>query len=157
MAPTDLAGLRAAGIAPRLAPGEDLVSVDIVVPAAGARGISTGGAGALGARIGDKIGQHGAVKGADDSLAATVPATGAAYLLALTGRRLLLFHQLEGAGLGELVWEAPREAVAGVERKRRVQIMAKFVLHFADGSAATFMTMRRATIDSLAGSLGTLG
>jgi len=152
--PTDLLALHEDALRERLEPAEEPESADIVVPAAGAKGVRAGGpGGGIGAAIGDSIGRRGAVKGEQGSLASGVPVSGDAFLLALSDRRLTLWHQHEPA-LGDLAWEAPRDAVERVERKRRYQLMAKFVLHFTDGSAVTFMTMRRATIDRLSSALG---
>ena len=155
---TDLLELHGAALRERLPADEELVSVDHVVPAAGARGMRAGGpGGAVGARIGDAIGRRGAVKGDAGSLAEGVPVSDEALLLVVSDRRLTLWVQTPDAQVGQLVWEAPRDAVARVERKRRYQIMAKFVLHFDDGSAVTFMTMRRATIDRLSAHLDGAG
>ncbi|MEU1287900.1 hypothetical protein [Kitasatospora sp. NPDC005856] len=140
-------------VEPLLEPGEHLLDVATVVPVAGARGVGDG----AGARVGNKLGQLGAVSGQSGSLASGFPATTGEVrtrLLAVTDRRTAFVTALDVRKAGRLLWHAPRHAVLRVERRPRLQAMARFRLHFADGSAVSLYTMRRRTIESLADHLG---
>ncbi|MEU8517605.1 hypothetical protein AB0C76_39425 [Kitasatospora sp. NPDC048722] len=140
-------------VEPLLGPGEALLDVAKVVPVAGV--------GALGADpvpFGSALARIGAVAGGGGSMAAAFPtetALGKAGLLTVTDRRVAFVEA--GPDLrkpGRLLWAAPRARVARAERRPRTQAMARFRLHFADGSSVAMMTMRRRTIESLAVHLG---
>ena len=66
-----------------------------------------------------------------------------ALLLRVTDQGVGLVRSLDGTP----VWEVPRSWVTRVERRPRTQLMARFRLHFADGSWLAFLTMRRRTIE----------
>lgn len=141
-------------VEPLLEPGERLLDVATVVPVAGARGIGDG----AGARVGNKLGQLGAVSGQSGSLASGFPTTTGEVrtrLLAVTDRRTaFVTASPDVRKAGRLLWHAPRQAVLRVERRPRLQAMARFRLHFADGSAVSLYTARRRTIEALADHLG---
>jgi len=136
---------------PHLRPGERSLAIARVVPARSARG--AGGGVGLAAGIGNKISQAGAVAGGAGSMADSFPhhlSQLATQLLTVTDQRLLFLLGGRGRQDAELVWSAPRSAIAGVERRPRLQIMARFRLHFTDGSSVALLTTRGRTIDSLA-------
>ncbi|MFD4656032.1 hypothetical protein ACFWP2_10420 [Kitasatospora sp. NPDC058444] len=140
-------------VEPLLEPGERLLDVATVVPVAGARGVGDG----AGARVGNTLGRLGAVSGQSGSLASGFPTTTGEVrtrLLAVTDRRTAFVTALDVRKAGRLLWHAPRQAVLRVERRPRLQAMARFRLHFADGSAVSLYTMRRRTIEALADHLG---
>ena len=145
-----------------LEPGEEILDIAPIQPT---RGASVSGYG-MTRVVGEAIAGIGAVKGGPGSIAASFPdAPGiAAKLLCATDRRALFVlapstHSAEREAKGlspapRLLWAVPRSYVAGVERRPRLQMMAKLRLHFVDGSSVSVMTMRRGTIESLAGVLG---
>ena len=149
---------------PMLEPGESLLDIAVIQPARGATSVGLGLAGLAG----DAIAGIGAVKGGQGSLANGFPEnmSSAAWLslLCVTDRRVLFVLTQPGysearaaKGLSKpprLVWQVPRSFVAGIERRPRLQLMAKFRIHFVDGSSASVMTMRRRTIESLSSVLG---
>ncbi|MGW2377928.1 hypothetical protein [Kitasatospora sp. NPDC001683] len=141
-------------VQPLLDPDEQLVDVAKVIPAAGAEGIGDG----AGAAIGNKLARIGAVTGGSGSIARSFPNVEsgvAAKLLVVTDRRTAFVTVgPDIRKLGRLHWHVPRDLVAGVERRPRLQAMARFRLRFADGSAVSMYTMRRRTIEALAGHLG---
>jgi hypothetical protein len=146
-------------VAPHLRPSEQVLDiVASVVPVRGARGVGSPGlAGSVGTAAGNKLAQIGAVKGGKGSLADSFPhhlPPGSTRLLCVTSQRLLFLLSSPARKSAELVWEVPREAVQGVERRPRMQLLARFRLHFADGSAVSIMTLSRRNIESLAGELG---
>jgi hypothetical protein len=140
--------------APFLEPGERILDVASIVPARGARGVGLGASRAAG----EAIAQAGAVKGGQGSIADSFPhglPQAWTRLLCATDRRLLFLLVSPGTHReAQVIWQVPRSAVVGVERRPRLQLMARFRLHFTDGSSAAVMTFRRRTIDSLAGALG---
>jgi hypothetical protein len=75
-------------------------------------------------------------------------------MLTVTDRRVLFLYADPARKSARLFWQAPRSAVLQVERRPRLQVMAKFRMHFEDGSSVSMLTMRRRSIDSLAGVLG---
>ncbi|MQS16908.1 hypothetical protein F7Q99_33155 [Streptomyces kaniharaensis] len=140
-------------VEPLLEPGEHLMDVATVIPVAGARGVGHG----PGALVGNALGRLGAVSGESGSLASSFPSTaGAAMtkLLAVTDRRAAFVTARDIRKAGQVLWHAPRHLVLRVERRPRFQAMARFRLHFADGSAVSMYTARRRTIEALADHLG---
>ncbi|GGU58496.1 hypothetical protein ACIG0C_12600 [Kitasatospora aureofaciens] len=141
-------------VQPLLEPGEDLVDVAKVIPAAGAEGVGDG----AGAAIGNALARIGAVTGESGSIARSFPkAEGgvAAKLLVVTDRRTAFVTVgPDIRKVGRLLWHVPRSVVARVERRPRLQAMARFRLCFADGSAVSMYTMRRRTVEALADHLG---
>ncbi|MFD8703364.1 hypothetical protein ACFV1W_12155 [Kitasatospora sp. NPDC059648] len=141
-------------VQPLLEPGERLVDVAKVVPAAGAEGIGDG----AGAAIGNALARIGAVTGESGTIARSFPkAEGGVTtkLLVVTDRRTAFVTVgPDVRKVGRLLWHVPRTLVAGVERRPRLQAMARFRLRFADGSAVSMYTMRRRTIEALADHLG---
>ncbi|MFF2075922.1 hypothetical protein ACFVXG_14330 [Kitasatospora sp. NPDC058162] len=141
-------------VAPLLEAGEQLVDVARVVPVAGAEGIGDG----AGAAIGNRLARIGAVSGEAGSIARSFPhVEGAAIakLLVVTDRRTAYVTSgPDVRKVGRLHWHVPRSAVLRVERRPRLQAMARFRLHFADGSAVSMHTMRRRTVETLADHLG---
>jgi hypothetical protein len=138
-------------LTPHLEEGEQALVAEVVVPASGAKGAGVG----IGAAIGNVLARRGSVDGEPGTRAADLPrpATDAA-LLVLTDRRVGLWPDLSAGGHAEPVWTLPRGEVAGIEPRPRAQLLARFRLRFADGSALAYMTMRRAAVDRLAGELG---
>ncbi|RKT09407.1 hypothetical protein BX285_6501 [Streptomyces sp. 1114.5] len=140
-------------VEPLLVPGEQLQDVATVIPVAGAKGLGDG----AGAKIGNKLGRIGAVSGETGSLAHGFP-TGAGTaihkLLMVTDRRVAFVSAADIRRAGEVLWHVPRHLVTRIERRPRFQAMARFRLHFADGSAVSAYTLRRRTIESLADRLG---
>jgi hypothetical protein len=133
-----------------LAPGEQLIGYGIVVPTKSAKGVKFRG-GRLGGALGDHIAQNvGSVSGGADSVAGGLPKTEGALLLRITDQRVGLVRPMDGTP----VYEIPRTWVARVERRPRLQLMARFRLHYADGSWLAFYTMRRRTIEEFQARLG---
>ncbi|MFJ3337171.1 hypothetical protein [Streptomyces sp. NPDC086766] len=136
-----------------LSPGEQLRTYAVVIPAKSAKGMKmrVHGFGRLGGELGDYLMQNvGAQSGGHGSVAAGVPGTSGALLLRVTDQRVGLVHPLDGTP----VWEVPRAWVARVERRPRLQLMARFRLHFADGSWLALLTMRRRTIERFRSVIG---
>lgn len=137
-----------------LAPTEQLLAHGVVVPAKSAKGVKLNvhGHGRVGGQLGDHLMQNiGAVSGGAGSVAAQLPPTGSgALLLRITDQRVGLVRPADGAP----VWEVPRAWVARVERRPRLQLMARFRVHYSDGSWLAFLTMRRRTIEEFRGLLG---
>ncbi|MFE6050539.1 hypothetical protein ACFQ6N_07290 [Kitasatospora sp. NPDC056446] len=140
-------------VQPLLEPGEHLLDVATAVPVSGARGSG----GTPGALIGARLARIGSVSGGSGSIAqgfaATAGRSGAGQL-AVTDRRALFLHSVDVRKPGRMMWHAPRHLVLRVERRPRLQAMARFRLHFADGSAVALLTMRRRTVEALADHLG---
>ncbi|MEU8922364.1 hypothetical protein AB0D10_15720 [Kitasatospora sp. NPDC048545] len=140
-------------VEPLLAVGERMLDVATVYPVAGAEGLGDG----LGAKLGNKLSRIGAVSGETGSLAQSFPTgEGAAMhkLLLVTDRRVAFVSTSDIRKAGEVHWHVPRHFVTRVERRPRLQAMARFRLHFADGSAVSALTLRRRTIEALADQLG---
>jgi hypothetical protein len=147
---------------PLLEAGEQLLDIAVIVPTKGARSVGLGATRA----VGEGIAGIGAVKGGPGSIANDFPPTqtGWYHLLCVTDRRVFLVLTPPGhsearvaKGLSpppRLAWQAPRASVVGVEGRPRLQMMAKFRLHFVDGSSVSVLTMRKRTVESLAGVLG---
>ncbi|MFI2758104.1 hypothetical protein ACH5A3_04380 [Streptomyces echinatus] len=133
-----MSALRERSARSRLAPGEQLLAYGSVVPAKSAKGVGVGAA--VANRLVNSV---GAQAGEAGSIAAQMPATSGALLLRVTDQRVGLVRPLDGAP----VWEVQRAWVTRVERRPRTQLMARFRLHFADGSWLAFLTMRRRTIE----------
>ncbi|MGE7439048.1 MULTISPECIES: hypothetical protein [Kitasatospora] len=140
-------------VEPLLEPGEALLDVAKVIPVAGVKAV-----GPAPAALGTALARVGAVSGGGASMASTFPTEaglGKAGLLTVTDRRVAFIaagpHVREP---GRLLWDAPRALIGRTERRPRMQAMARFRLHFADGSAVAMMTMRRRTVESLADHLG---
>ncbi|MEU9478001.1 hypothetical protein [Streptomyces sp. NPDC048191] len=129
----------------QLAPGEQLLAYGRVVPAAGAKGV-----GISGAVAGLLVNAVGARSGAAGSIAAGMPRTSGALLLRVTDQRVGLVRPLDGTP----VWEVPRAWVARIERRPRTQLMARFRVHYSDGSWLAFLTMRRRTIEQFRSLIG---
>jgi hypothetical protein len=49
-----------------------------------------------------------------------------------------------------VTWAVPRQYVVRVERRPRFQMMARFRLHFADGSYVGLYTLHRRSIEAFA-------
>lgn len=137
-----------------LAAGEQLLAYGVVVPAKSAKGVKLNfhGHGKVGGQLGDQLVRNvGAVNGGVGSVAAQLPDTGGgALLLRVTDQRVGLVRPSDGTA----VWEVPRGWVARVERRPRLQLMARFRVHYADGSWLAFLTMRRRTIEGFRVVLG---
>ncbi|MGW4569469.1 hypothetical protein ACWEN3_46590 [Streptomyces sp. NPDC004561] len=131
----------------QLAPGEQLLGYGTVVPAKSAKGIGVNLGGAIANQV---MGAVGAQSGGAGSIASGMPRTSGALLLRVTDQRVGLVQPLNGTP----VWEVPRTWVTRVERRPRMQLMARFRLHYADGSWLAFLTMRRRTIDQLRSLIG---
>ena len=114
-----------------------------------------GGVGVTGL-IGSAIASIGAVKGGKGTIADSFPhdLPVGTNMLTLTDKRVLVLHAGPARKSAQLFWQAPRSAVLDVERRPRLQVMAKFRLHFEDGSSVSILTMRRRSIDSLTSILG---
>ncbi len=145
---------------PFLQEGEEIKTAEVVVcvaTAVGARPRGVPGAPGAGLRVGGAVGNRlarmGAVKGESDSIARSIPYQRGGIVLGVTERRVGLWS---GPAMGEPaeLWSAPREVVTRVQRRPRLQLLARFRLHFADGSTAAFMTPKRASIERLANLLG---
>jgi hypothetical protein len=131
----------------QLAPGERLLGYGSVVPAKSAKGISVNLGGVIANQFVNGV---GAQSGAAGSIAEGMPATSGALLLRVTDQRVGLVKPLDGTP----VWEVPRTWVTRVERRPRTQLMARFRLHYADGSWLAFLTMRRRTIEQFRSLIG---
>ncbi|MEW2391691.1 hypothetical protein AB0933_25390 [Streptomyces venezuelae] len=128
----------------QLAPDEQLLTYGIVVPVKSAEGVKIKH-GRIGGMLGDQLMQrYGAQSGGARSIAAAMPPTSGALLMRVTDQRVGLVRHLDGTP----VWEVPRTWVAHVERRPRLQLMARFRVHYADGSWLAFLTARRRTIES---------
>jgi hypothetical protein len=137
-------------VTPHLGSGEQLLDIAVVQPLRGAVGVGVTGL------IGSAIASIGAVKGGKGSTADSFPhdLPIGTNMLTVTDRRVLLLYTDAARKSAQLFWQAPRSAVLDVERRPRLQVMAKFRLHFEDGSSVSVLTMRRRSIDSLARALG---
>jgi hypothetical protein len=153
-------------VTPHLRPSEQVLEVVMpVVPVRGGRGARLPVAGAapaaaagIGGLAGNRLAQIGAVKGGKGSIADTFPhhlPPGKA--LCATNQRLLFLLVNRARKTAQLMWEVPRELVRGVERRPRLQLLARFRLHFTDGSSVAIMTPHRRDIEALAVSLGRCG
>ncbi|MEU2926013.1 hypothetical protein ABZ636_13355 [Streptomyces sp. NPDC007251] len=131
----------------QLAPGEQLLGYGSVVPAKSAKGVGFGVTRAIGNQLVNAV---GAQSGSAGSIAAGMPSTSGALLLRVTDQRVGLVKPLDGTP----VWEVPRAWVTRVERRPRTQLMARFRLHFADGSWLAFLTMRRRTTEEFRSLIG---
>ena len=142
----------------RLPPGETLLAFELVVPVAGATGA---GGPSIGGAAGNVVGRIGAVKGSRDSIARSVPRVTKNSRLLVTNQQVALWSPRAGTqalshGYGgwTTAWSTPRATVAHIERRRRLQLLARFRLHFTDGSSAAFMTPFRASIQRLSDAIG---
>ena len=135
---------------PHLEPGERLLDIAVVQPLRGAGGVGVTGL------VGSAIASIGAVKGGKGTIADGFPhdLPVGTNMLTVTDKRVLLLYAGPARKSAQLIWQSPRSAVLQVERRPRLQVMAKFRLHFEDGSSVSVLTMRRQSIDSLAGVLG---
>ncbi len=133
-----------------LEPGEELLDIAVVQPLRGAGGVGVTGL------VGSAIASIGAVKGGKGTIADSFPhdLPVGTNMLTVTDRRVLLLYAGPARKSAELFWQSPRSAVLQVERRPRLQVMAKFRLHFEDGSSVSMLTMRRQSIDSLTSVLG---
>ncbi|MEY9944689.1 hypothetical protein [Kitasatospora sp. GAS1066B] len=139
---------------PLLAPGERLLDVASAYPVAGTSGVGIGPT----AEIGNAVSHLGSVTGGAGSVAAGFPVRipEVRKVLVVTDRRVAYVGAAAGPqAVARVAWQAPRALVTRVERRPRLQIMARFRLHFADGSAVAILTPRRETIDGLAAALAT--
>jgi hypothetical protein len=119
-----------------LQPGERERILALVVPVAGVQDAGIGGG----------LARMGALKGPQGSVARRFEKAPSAYLL-VTDRRLALIR-VAGPKDG-FTAELPRSQVVRVEKRPRTQVLARFRMHFADGSSADFMTFRAATVRRL--------
>ncbi|MFC9926356.1 hypothetical protein [Streptomyces sp. NPDC127190] len=131
----------------QLTPGERLLGYGTVVPAKSAKGIGVNAGSFLGNELVNSV---GAQSGRAGSIASGLPQTSGALLLRVTDQRVGLVKPLDGTP----VWEVPRSWVTRVERRPRLQLMARFRLHCADGSWIAFLTMRRRTIEQFRSLIG---
>lgn len=145
--PADISDKHSAPFLPLLGEGEELAAVERVQLVAGTKGLALPGA-----RIGNRLARAGATHGGVGSTASTIPVRNGVLLLAITNRRALLRTFAPG-GEGVALWEVPAAVMTQVERRPRLQVMARFRVHFDDGSSAAFMTFHRAAIDRLARAL----
>lgn len=129
----------------QLSPGEQLLGYASVVPAKSAKGV-----GISGVVANQLINNVGAQSGEVGSIAAGMPHSSGTLLLRVTDQRVGLVKPLDGTP----VWEVPRAWVTRVERRPRTQLMARFRLHYADGSWLAFLTMRRRTIEQFRSLIG---
>ncbi|MCX4749306.1 hypothetical protein OG455_28005 [Kitasatospora sp. NBC_01287] len=143
---------------PLLHPGERLLDVVAAYPVAGTSGVGIG----PGTELGNAISRAGSITGGAGSIAAGFPVRirEVRKLLVVTDQRVLYAGAGAGAGAGadtpgRVAWQAPRALVTRVERRPRLQLLARFRLHFADGSAVSVMTPRREGIEVLAAALAT--
>lgn len=128
----------------QLASGEQLLAYGIVVPVKSAEGVKVKH-GKIGGMLGDQLmHRYGAQSGGAQSIAAAIPPTSGALLMRVTDQRVGLVRHLDGTP----VWEVPRTWAAQVERRPRLQLMARFRVHYADGSWLAFLTARRRTIEA---------
>ncbi|MET9384605.1 hypothetical protein ABZY09_26955 [Streptomyces sp. NPDC002928] len=137
----------------QLAPGEQLQTYGIVVPVKSAKGVKVSfhGHGRIGGELGDRLVHDiGAASAGAGSIASGLPPTSGALLLRITDQRVGLVRHTDGAP----VWEVPRTWTARVERRPRLQLMARFRLHYADGSWLAFLTTRRRTIETFQQHIG---
>ncbi|MFI0262288.1 hypothetical protein ACH4OW_24975 [Streptomyces sp. NPDC017056] len=138
---------------PLLATGERLLDIAPVVPVSGVKGVG----GVPGAGVGNALARVGGVGGNAEGLARQLPTESPAgfirKLLWVSDARVGL-TAADPHGNGQLLWAVSREQVAAVRRSPRLQLMARFRLHFADGSFLAFMTMRRRNTEALAGAVG---
>ena len=150
-------------IDPALEPGEQLLDVAVIYPT---RGLQAVGISAVTRAAAEAIAEIGAVKGQTGSIAHTFPTSRPGYIntLAVTDKRVLILRTQPGHSAArvakgltmkpEVIWQVPRSYVTGVESRPRLQLLAKFRLHFADSSSVSVMTLRRRTIEALAMVLG---
>ncbi|MDI5966825.1 hypothetical protein POF50_031930 [Streptomyces sp. SL13] len=140
-----------------LTAGERLLVHEVVVVAKGAKGAFTvhaPGMRPLTAGVRREIMDIGSSTGGWNSIAGQMPATGgSALVMRVTDQRLGLVTVKEGSP----VWEVPRSWAARIERRPRLQLMARFRVHFVDGSWAAFYTVRRRTVRAFAAELGGRG
>lgn len=128
----------------QLAPDEQLLTYGMVVPAKSAEGVKIKH-GRIGGMLGDHLmHRYGALSGGAQSIAAAMPATSGALLMRVTDQRVGLVQHADGTP----VWEIPRAWVAQVERRPRLQLLARFRVHYADGTWLAFLTARRRTIEA---------
>jgi hypothetical protein len=121
------------------------------------------GTGEVTTAIGSRLGRIGAVHGDKTSVASSIPAPPtpdlkASWLL-VTDRRVALasvvrqpFHrkgQPPQPLQASLYWEVPPARIVRVEKRPRLQLMARFRLHFSDGSNAAFMTRSASHVQEL--------
>ena len=117
------------------------------------------GGGALGLLAGTVIGalaRVGSIRGGDGSIARRVPAIRRATLRVSQGQ-ISLTEVEPGARRARLLWTLDRRRVAGVERRPRLQQLARFRLHFEDGSWIALMTPAGADVRTLVRVLGRPG
>jgi hypothetical protein len=140
---------------PHLEPAERILDIAAVIPTRGASGSGIG----LSAAVGGAIARIGAVKGGPGTIAGSFPGELPALLalICVTDTRVLFLLTDGARKTAKVLWQAPRSDVIGIERRPRLQVMAKFRMHFVDGSSASLLTMRRRTIDALASVLGPAG
>jgi hypothetical protein len=95
----------------------------------------------------------GSIKGADGSLARTIPKETYSHWFVVTNRRVML-RRYSAAGQpadtsGRAIWQVERQRVAGITKRLRLQLMARFRLEFDDGSKVAFVTRHAKTIRAL--------
>jgi hypothetical protein len=127
--------------------GESLEWANRVVLAKAAGGIGLGG---LLSGVAVALGRAGSVSGGPESIAGSIPKQPRVALGVFT-ERIGLYSTVWSSEL----WSAPRSVVVRVERRPRLQLLARMRLHFSDGSWAAFLVPRRKTIDALAALLQT--
>jgi hypothetical protein len=116
-----------------------------------------------GLAVGQGIARIGAVRGASSSLARGIPLSRGMTVMAVTDRHLSVWPLLVdgrrtdpgwSGGPVQPVWAVERSSIAGIERRPRLQLRARFRLHFVDQSWMAYMTGRRRHIEALAAVLG---
>ena len=150
-------------IDPLLGPGEQMLDAGVIYPT---RGLEVVGMEPLTKAAAEAIARVGAVKGMPGGFAESFPENKPGYIntMVLTDKRVLIVRTQPGHSEARVakgltmkptvIWEVPRSHVSGIERRPRLQLLAKFRLHFIDGSSVSAMTVRRHTIDAFAQVLG---
>jgi hypothetical protein len=100
-----------------------------------------------------RLSRRGGYEGAPGTVAHSIPFRQGGHLLVVTDRRVGIWRGPAQHRPGVL-WSVPREQLSGVERRPRLQLMARFRLHFEDGSWAAFLTFRARSVRRLAELLG---
>ncbi|HEX4109314.1 MAG TPA: hypothetical protein VHX88_14350 [Solirubrobacteraceae bacterium] len=101
-----------------------------------------------------RFARRGGYEGEPGTVAHGIPFRQGGHLLVVTDRRVGLWRGPSQHRTGVL-WSVPRDQLAGVERRPRLQFMSRFRLHFSDGSWAALMTFRGRNVRRLAELLGT--
>jgi len=95
----------------------------------------------------------GSIAGAAESAARSIPAMRRA-MLSVTGHQLSMTERMASRSSPARVWTVGRGQVAGIERRPRLQQLARFRLHFSDGSWIAIMTPEAGDVRALTQLLG---